>query len=213
MISEFDNFIFDLDGTLVDTAPRILECLKEALTENGLHSAANQCTSALIGPPLEIMLKTLVPSLNDNEINIIITKFRKKYVENPFLNTKAYSDSVPLLAKLSSLGKRLFLATNKPFEPTKKIIEHHFSTKFEALLTSDYNKSSKLSKSEMLEYIVTEYNLDKVKTLFIGDTLGDLQASRRTQIPFALVLFGYAPDIELLKVQSDFCIHNYKELL
>ena len=213
MISKFDNFIFDLDGTLVDTAPRILECLKEVLLSNDYKKATQNCVSELIGPPLNMMFQSLLPHCKDEEVNELVTQFRTQYNKNPYQNTKSYANAKELLEKLSFSGKRLFVATNKPLVPTQKILDYHFETKFDAIYASDSIPNIKLSKQDMLQKISSDYQLNNQNTLFIGDTNGDLLASRATSIPFAFVLFGYEPHSKDVSEQSDFVIRNYKELL
>ena len=96
-----ENLIFDLDGTLFDSAPEILKCLKKVFELNRLQSL-NDLNESLIGPPLKEMLKKLVQKKDLDMVDKIIKDFIDLYDSEYCFKTKLYDgvkETLEILAK------------------------------------------------------------------------------------------------------------------
>ena len=116
------NLIFDFDGTLFDSAPEILECLKKVFHLNKLKSE-NDFNESLIGPPIKEMLKKLVQKKDIGMIDKIIKDFINLYDSEYCYKTKLY-DGVKKTLEILAEEKKLILITNKRISPTEKMLKN-----------------------------------------------------------------------------------------
>ena len=89
MLIAEDNLIFDLDGTLFDSAPEILLCLKKALQHNDID-IKEKLNKSIIGPPLKETLKNLIQKKDNAKIDKIIESFIELYDSDYCYKTKLY---------------------------------------------------------------------------------------------------------------------------
>lgn len=195
--TDFQALIFDMDGTIVNTVPTVLDCLKKALAETGAKFDAKKLTSTLIGPPLEQMIKTLCPAESSEKRAEVVAAFRRFYDAAPEKGTELFRQIVPLL----QTSVRKFIATNKPQKPALRLLDAlEISPLFEAVLTSD----SGLSKAQMIAKIVAENGLNPEKTLMIGDAVSDMTAAHAAGVKACAVVWGYEQDKDRLWQIADF---------
>ena len=116
------NLIFDLDGTLFDSAPEILLCLKKALELNNIDIKDN-LNKSIIGPPLKETLKNLVQKKDTFKIDKIIENFIELYDSDYCYKTKLYK-GVQETLKILEKNKNLILITNKRIVPTEKMLKN-----------------------------------------------------------------------------------------
>lgn len=199
MPKTYQNYIFDVDGTIADTAPAILKTIRKALTFTDTQIDEKRLTYELIGPPLPQMIAILAPGAEAEKIETVVSAFRSLDDE---LSEGAplYAGIKPLLEKLKKEGKRCFIATNKPQSPTFKLLNAlDIAAYFEAVYGPDIDKSRKMSKTEMIKEIIGRFNLDAERTIMIGDTLGDINAAHEAGCRSLAALWGYGKDKEELK--------------
>lgn len=115
-------FIFDLDGTLIDSSHQILEAANLALTKRDLPKLTEAFLLPLIGlPPVHFFSKL---ELNDLEISDLITEFRNNLKEIATSNLVFFPGAIELLSFLKKNGDFVAIATNKPTNLTRKIMEN-----------------------------------------------------------------------------------------
>ena len=213
MLNLFDNFIFDLDGTIINSSQEILLCLQRAFAESNYNIDKSKFTSDIIGPPIKEIIKIVSPKLSDEAIiSDIIKNFRRIYDYNEEDVSIMYEGIYDVLLSLRDNDKRLFVATFKPSVPTQKLLKKFKLNMFDDVYTVDkFDKP--MSKAEMISDIIEKYNLNREKTVMIGDTVSDMQAAKLNSIKSAAVSWGYEKNMVELKETSDFFIDKAKDLL
>lgn len=195
MLIKEDNLIFDLDGTLFDSAPEILDCLKEIFVINNIK-VKSDLNNSIIGPPLKDTLQSLVKAEDINKIERLISNFIKLYDSKYCYKTKLYKNVRETLKILKS-EKRLFLITNKRHAPTKIMLENkniiHF---FENYFCVDANDSKKKDKTILIANTIADLNINPKNTVYIGDTKGDFLASDNNDIKFIYARWGYGENVD-----------------
>jgi phosphoglycolate phosphatase len=182
--------IFDFDGTLINSAPSILNCLKLALEKNRI-SPLHPVTADIIGPPLRVTLAHLSGSNNANLIDTLVTDFKDYYDNGLCQDTLAYAGITDLLFRLQQHSYDLYLATNKRGVPTKLILDHLcWNSFFHGVYCLDEQSDCK-DKPQMLNRILTENHLVAMNTPYIGDTNGDALAAHCNSMPYIHVSWGY----------------------
>jgi phosphoglycolate phosphatase len=188
------HLIFDLDGTLIDSAPSILEGYDQAFktTDTPLQVPLS---SDVIGPPLIESLKILSGSDDDALLQALATAFKQHYDSSGYLKSVVFAGVSELLQQLHSAGYRLYIATNKRLHPTEKIIRHlQWQPLFQAVFALDYFQPALSCKADMIGRIVQDLALPVEECLYIGDRLEDGQAADAQHMDFVLVTWGYAAD-------------------
>ncbi len=212
-LSNFENYIFDLDGTLVNSSADVLESLALALKESGLPFDPSLLVPTLIGPPIrDILINVLLSPASEEELGNAIQLFRAAYDTNPHAYSYLYEGVSEWLKTLLQKGKRLFIATNKPALPTQHLLVQFRLTRFESVLTIDSIEGRRLSKYHMLEQILTEHQLNRESTLMVGDTCSDMAAAQQAGIASCAVLWGYEANKESLKQEASFVLEDANAL-
>lgn len=206
MFSAFDNIIFDLDGTLIDSAPGVLSCLKEAVEKAEIKIDRTKLNQELIGPPLATMLTELSPSEDREKLNLAIQTFRHIYDFDPTVGCTPFPQAILLLEKLRLHNKRLFIATNKPRKPALALIDQLNLGSFDAVFTPDMEKGKCFTKTELLQMLISRFNLNQARSVMIGDAISDMTSAQSAGIKRGAVLWGYERNKERLISNADFIL-------
>ena len=213
MLEQFDNWIFDLDGTLVNSSDEVLECFKKAFDASNYSIDESRFTSDVIGPPLKQIIHTLAPELsNDETIADIIKNFRQIYDYDEGDISVMYEGMYDLLLQLKKEGKNLFIVTFKPTIPTMRLIKKFNLSMFDDIYTID-KFGKQITKSEMITDIMSKYKLEKSKTVMIGDAPSDVTAAKEAGVVGVGVLWGYGSDKSKLIENADFTVERAEELI
>lgn len=183
--------IFDLDGTLVDTAPGIFAGLQAALDFVGVVPV-RPVDCVQIGPPLREMLTGLLGPADISKIELISLAFVKHYDDCSCLMSREFANVGHMLDELLRAGSQIFLATNKREVPTRKILDYlGWTSYFQEIYSIDGRGGPFRDKSQMLSHILTENNLLGSGAIYIGDRDEDgIAAFRDNGISFLLATWG-----------------------
>lgn len=184
-------FIFDLDGTLVDSADDILGALRNAILMTCPGLPVN-ISSRWIGPPISEVLQKNLPGLSSSERDKIVQLFREKYDGSPMDRTVPYPGVGELLGNLRDRGIRLFIATNKPQKPTALLIARHFSGCIDDYCCIDSVPDRKLNKTTMVRFLLDKHALNPRFTAVVGDGISDIEAALENGCQALGVSYGYS---------------------
>jgi len=185
------HVIFDLDGTLVDSAPGILASLRVALESVGL-AAAVPLERGLIGPPLTEIVQTLLPHADAETRTLAIEGFKTHYDSIGVLGSVPYDGIDECLDQLRSTGIQLWIATNKRRAPTSRLMhEFGWSSIFEGVYSLDSFCPPKMSKAELLEQVLQVRAIDRRGATYIGDRTEDEEAAAMCGLHFLKACWGY----------------------
>tara|TARA_A100000164_G_C21887331_1_gene763466 strand:- start:1060 stop:1692 length:633 start_codon:yes stop_codon:yes gene_type:complete len=183
-------YLFDLDGTLIDSSPEIIKTYNTVFIKNNI-TPSREVSEDIIGPPLRDTMSNLIPSEEESKIDKIIKDFISLY-DNKFCTESSLYDGVYETLDRLSKKNRLILITNKRFIPTKKILySNGIINFFEKYFSVDTKSRSSFNKSSLIKNVMQEMKLDPKKTVYIGDTKGDLNASKDNNIDFIFAEYGY----------------------
>lgn len=186
-------FIFDFDGTLVDSKVAIYECFQK-ITKELAPERIKFAKSIHIGPPLETTATEILGNENINKVENFIKKFISMHDDEVILKTTPYPKVIETIEFLYAQKIPMSIATNKRSAPTLKLISHYgWMNYFEFVECSDSGKN-KITKDEMIKNIIKK-NKQYKTALFIGDTNGDYLAAKKNNLKFIYANYGYG-DIE-----------------
>ena len=198
-LKEIKNIIFDLDGTLIDSAPSILGAFKQVL-EQFSYAPIKPLNSALIGPPLRGTLQVISGESDPEKLTLLVDAFKRSYDNDAYALSTSYAGIPEMLESLAFAGKALHLATNKRFIPTKRILQlFEWEKYFQTVYAIDKAKPAYSHKAHMIQSMISDLNLQARDCVYIGDRVEDAVAASDNFIPFVYVDWGYGPDVAEIK--------------
>lgn len=207
MTDETKNIIFDLDGTLIDSAPSILAGFSHVLKVNGIDPLM-PLTDSVIGPPLMPTLKMLSGVPDEKKLQQMANQFKDYYDLEACLLSQPYSGVVEGLAKLASAKFNLHIATNKRHIPTENIVKNlGWENFFSSIYTLDQSNVFFKSKSEMIAHQLNAFDLLPRRTIYVGDRVEDMNAASDNHLKFVGVSWGYGEF-----PQSTYVIQSFNQL-
>lgn len=204
--------IFDLDGTLIDSAPDIIATTQSLLEKNGLPPVAPEAVVAAIGEGLKKFVFSLFPDARNNPtfLEEVERQFYSAYSENLLQHTTVFPGVEDFLRQ-SPLQKAI--VTNKYSDLTQQtlqglgLLKHPWLRVFGA----DSLAQRKPDPLPLLE-VMRIAGVDRHETVMIGDGIPDMVAARRAGIHSIGVTFGYT-SIERLKAEgASLLLHSYADL-
>lgn len=206
------HLIWDMDGTLVDSAPEILATIQKSLQIINL-SVDNASSPLRIGPPLPIVLRNSFQEevLSDKQIDVVIRDFRKIYDSSDFEDTKPF-EGIDEIIKSDAFVHHVI--TNKPDFATRRIIEKKGWNQFVSDVLSPNTLINELgrqmNKQELFKHF--KANNPELKVVGIGDMAGDADCAHAAGIPAIGVLWGTGTKEELEQAGCAAIVSNAKEL-
>jgi phosphoglycolate phosphatase len=204
------NFIFDLDGTLIDSASDIKEHLAAALRKNGINDLDQ--SRIRIGPPLENIIAKAIAGISPALIENIVSDYRKTYISSPLLKTIPFDGIMEILKMLNAKGLNVFIATFKPLSSGRNIIDRHFKGLYKDIITPSEieNFDIKSNKAEMINFLIKKHNLKAQDCVMIGDSWTDVDGAKQAGVFCIALLCGYGSHEEL--DGADIKVESIKEL-
>lgn len=188
------HIIFDLDGTLIDSAPSILESFVYAFSVLGV-TPCKAITPDVVGPPLMPTLASLAGSNDADLLQNLAAKFKEHYDSEGYKKATVYGGIQALLDQLKQTDVTLYIATNKRDFPTQKIMQYlDWAPYFKGIFALDSYTPPLAAKPLMVAQIMSDYQINPAQAIYIGDRYEDGLAADHNQIPFAMVTWGYADE-------------------
>lgn len=187
--------LFDLDGTLSDSARGILAALRHAFAVHSLPPLDPATEQAILGPPF---YESLPPLLGDVPLEPIIAAYREHYGAGGMFDTVAFDGVADLVARLHATGTRLAVATSKPEHYAVPIVEHLGLGGYFEVIGGDALDGSRGTKALVIADVLRRLDHpDPASVLMVGDRRHDVEGAREHGIDCAGAGWGYGLPGEL----------------
>jgi phosphoglycolate phosphatase len=194
--------LFDLDGTLSDSARGILASLRFAFAANGLEPLDAHTERTLLGPPFYESLPPLIGG--DEKLPAVIAAYRKQYGESGMFDTVAYDGVRDVVEYLHGSGATLAVATSKPEPYAVPIVEHLGLTPFFATVGGDELDGSLPTKALVIDKVLRRLDVQpSPSVVMIGDREHDVAGARAHGLRCIGAGWGYGSPGELAKAGAD----------
>ena len=203
------TILFDLDGTITDSGPGIMNCVELALAHYGIHVENREELRVFVGPPLrDTFLKFGVP---ESDVENAIGIFRSRYVPIGIFENNPYPGIRELLDQLHAAGHRLYVATSKPETMAYTVLNHFDLAKYFDLICGATMDKSRDSKSAVIAYLLESAGNGE-NAIMVGDTAFDVIGAAEHGIGTIGVSWGYG-NVEEMRSAGAVAIANTTEEL
>ncbi len=204
---KFQAVIFDLDGTLTDSAPGILEGAEHALKQMGWPIPGAEVMRRFLGPPLMVSF-TQYCGMTEAQASQAQEIYREFYMAHAALNNAVYPGVRKLLYALKRQGAFLGVATHKPLEPSLHILEsfgllHYFDEVAGPL------PGEELSKGEL---ILRATRGQPLRAVMVGDRATDIIGAQDAGMEGIAALYGYGHREEFVEAGCDLFADSVSDL-
>lgn len=234
----YKYYLFDLDGTISQSEPGILNCIRYALNAAGLPEPSEKVLKTFIGPSLYDSFTSKCHVDHDQAL-WLVAKYRERYNVTGLYETSIYDGIPQTLKDLKEKGAKIGVATSKPTAPTEKILEKFdLARYFDAVIGSnpDVTGSNKqvliaeclkrlkeretMTQADREETVMMDDSTSegKIRThekeaVMIGDRMFDINGGHACGIDTVGVLYGYGNREEFEKADAEYIISRPEELL
>lgn len=206
-----DVLLFDLDGTLTDSAPGIINCIKHS--RDVLNLGEPDCSyNMFVGPPLYDTYTEHFGCSHELAWKAIEV-YRERYDELGWKENSVYDGAEDMLKTLKEKGKTILVATSKPEKAAKRILQYFGLDKyFDYIGGADYEGKLAI-KADVINYVFNAMNVtDKSKAIMIGDRYHDVNGAKEMGIECIGVTYGYGDRAELEGAGADYVFDTAKEV-
>jgi phosphoglycolate phosphatase len=208
--------VFDLDGTLTDSAPGIVRSTQYALERlnaaGGVAVAVPAATELrwIVGPPLQESFAKLVGA---DRAPTLLSLFRERYSTIGLFENSLYDGVVEALDRLTALDYRLFVATSKVEPDARRILDHFDLTRYFKQIYGAEMDGRRSAKSELLTYLLGRERISETRrVVMIGDRRYDALGARAVGIRAIGALWGYGDAKELAAAGADPLIETPRQI-
>ena len=212
MKKEYKYFLFDLDGTLTDSAIGITNSVAYALAQFGIEVKDKSELNRFVGPPLEESFRVFY-GFSEADALRGVDEYRVYYRDRGIFENAVYPGVPELLEAIHAAGKKMILATSKPEFYAKQILEHFGLAKYFDFIAGATMDSSRLKKADVLAYALSECGIkDTSECLMIGDRDHDVKGSRVHNIDCLAVLYGYGSLDEIESASPAYIVKTVEDI-
>lgn len=190
--------LFDLDGTLTDSADGITKCVRYALEQMGMNAPDPSELNCFVGPPLHEMFMKYA-KMDEAMADQAVELYRERYTQVGMYENHLYPYITKLLALFKKNGITMGVASSKPEVYVKQILKHFGIDHYFKVVVGSELDGTRVKKKEVLEEAIHRLRMDKKKDqiVLVGDTAFDVLGAHEVGIACIGVSYGYGEKEDL----------------
>ena len=210
---EYKTYVFDLDGTLLNTINDLAASVNFALKEYGMSQHTVDEVRNFVGNGVKKLMERAVPDGLDNPLfEDAYATFKKHYLEHGLDTTKPYPGIVDLLRELKKRGKNIAVVSNKFYDATGELVRHFFGEYVKVAIGERENIRKKPAPDTVLEAFRL-LGVDKEEAVYIGDSDVDVNTAKNVGIPCISVLWVFRDKEFLIENGATTFVETPQEIL
>ena len=187
----YDNYIFDLDGTLLDTLNDLAASTNHALRQHGMPEHTTDEVRRMVGNGVAKLIERAVPQVLDNpDYEQVLADFKAHYSVHSMDTTRPYPGIEELLHTLKQQGKRLAVVSNKFCTATEALCRHFFGDTIEVAIGESERIRKKPAPDAVIE-AMRRLDAHKDNTVYVGDSEVDVATAHNSGLPCISVTWGF----------------------
>ena len=214
MTTMYNTFIFDLDGTLLNTLDDLAASVNYALRTHGMPERTLDEVRSFVGNGVRLLMERAIPDGTDNpRFEETFATFRQYYMDHSLDKTRPYEGIPEMIHALKQRGCRLAVVSNKFYAATQELIRHFFPEITVAIGEHEAEGIRKKPAPDTVFEALRQLEVGKEKAVYVGDSDVDLQTACNSGLPCISVLWGFRDRDFLLAHGATTFISQPKELL
>ena len=211
----YNTYIFDLDGTLLDTLTDLAASTNYALRTHGMPEHTIDEVRRFVGNGVRKLMERAVPDGTDNPLfDEAFATFRQHYMEHSLDTTRPYEGVPDMLAALKAKGCHLAVVSNKMMAATQELCRHFFPETIEVAIGE--NEAEGIRKKPAPDTVIAalrQLGVGEEGAVYVGDSDVDIDTARNSNLPCISVLWGFRDRNFLLQHGASTLISAPEELL
>ena len=211
----YNTYIFDLDGTLLDTLTDLAASTNYALRTHGMPEHTIDEVRRFVGNGVRKLMERAVPDGTDNPLfDEAFATFRQHYMEHSLDTTRPYEGIPEMLAALKAKGCHLAVVSNKMMAATQELCRHFFPGTIEVAIGE--NEAEGIRKKPAPDTVIAalrQLGVGEEGAVYVGDSDVDIDTARNSNLPCISVLWGFRDRDFLLQHGASTLISAPEELL
>lgn len=210
----FDIVLFDLDGTLTDSGPGIMNGVQYALKKLGMKEAEEEQLRSFVGPPLQKRFQEFC-GISEEESHRAVAFYREYYGKTGIYENALYEGISELLRELKARRFTVCMATSKPEYYARQIAEYFQIQEYFDFIGGSLMDGRRTRKSEVIAYVLRKCGVgEKDRVLMIGDREHDILGAGQAGVPHTMgVLYGYGGREELERAGAEIIVEKAEDIL
>jgi phosphoglycolate phosphatase len=189
----YNTYIFDLDGTLLDTLTDLAASCNYALRTHGMPEHSIDDVRRFVGNGVRKLMERAIPEGEANpDFEATFATFREHYMHHSLDTTKPYPEIMETLAELKACGCRLAVVSNKMMAATVELCKHFFPDTIEVAIGE--NEAEGICKKPAPDTVyaaLRKLGVSKDDAVYVGDSDVDIQTAANSGLPCISVLWGF----------------------
>ena len=186
------TYIFDLDGTLLDTLQDLAAAVNFALRKNGMEEHSIDDIRRFVGNGVRKLIERAVPDGSKNpRIDEVFADFRSYYMQHSLDATKPYDGITEILQELKQRGCKMAVVSNKMMAATQELVAHFFPEIEVAIGENEAEGIRKKPAPDMVFEALNRLGAEAESAVYIGDSDVDIQTAKNAGVPCISVLWGF----------------------
>ncbi len=214
-MARFSSVIFDLDGTLIDSAPDLLAAANHILAEEGRPTLTLADIKMMVGDGVPRLVERAFAKTGNpagKRLDGLTARFVTFYHKHAADETRPFPGVMEALATLKAMGLRLGICTNKPHRPAIKVLEAlGLTPHFSAVIGGDTLPGIKKPDPRHVEACLDALGADALSSVMIGDSLNDVASGKAAGLPTIVYAHGYAK-MDPAKLGPDAILDDFADL-
>lgn len=187
------SVLFDLDGTILDSAPGIVQSLVDTFAYLGLPVPSHEELMHYVGPPLLDSFRNRA-GLSEEAAQNALQVYRKDFRKDGAFDSAVFPGVVGLLESLTAANIPLAIATSKPETQAIRILDHFNLTRFFTVVAGATEDETRATKAAIVGHALAELKEaghDTSLTVMVGDRIYDVEGAAAFDVPSIIVEWGY----------------------
>lgn len=191
-MKEYNTYIFDLDGTLLDTLTDLHICCNHVLRSYDMPERSYEEIRCFVGNGVRKLIERAVPKgTSEDLIEKVLNTFKAYYMEHGLDHTRPYEGIIPLLQKLKESQKRIAVVSNKFDDATKSLCKRFFNGYIDIAIGEKEGTRPKPAPDAVNQAITHLGLTSKSEIVYIGDSEVDFKTAQNCELPCISVLWGF----------------------
>ncbi len=211
-MKNYNTILFDLDGTLTDSSPGIINSIIYAMKKFGVTIEDTAPLRRFLGPPLQDSFMDVF-GFDSEKAMKAVEYYREYYTVKGIEENSVYEGIEDVLVSLKKEGKRLIVATSKPQPFAEKIINDFGLNKYFDFVAGSNLDGTRSKKAQVIKYALKNCGIDDLsRAIMIGDRMHDVAGAKEAGIDCIGVEYGYGDYNELESAGADYIVKTAEDL-